>query len=116
MSNEEIGQTIGTLKGVGPKTLMCLLLFGLGREAFPVDTHILRVGKRIGFIPPDMAAPEAHRWMASLVPEGRSLSLHLHLIRFGRFVCRARRPRCESCFLKDECNAFLNRSNEPRAG
>ena len=112
MNNEAIEQTIGALKGVGPKTLACLLLFGLKREAFPVDTHILRVGKRIGFIPEKMAAPEAHRWMAPLVPKGRSLSLHLHLIRLGRTVCRARNPRCETCLLKEACTAFMGKPEE----
>lgn len=113
MSNEEIEETVGALKGVGPKTLACLLLFGLGREAFPVDTHILRVGKRIGFIPEKMEAPEAHRWMTPLVPKGRSLSLHLHLIRLGRSVCRARSPRCETCLLKEACNTFMAKPEEP---
>ena len=51
MSSEEIKKTLEGLKGIGPKTVHCLLLFGLGREAFPVDTHVLRVGKRLGFIP-----------------------------------------------------------------
>lgn len=109
ITNEGIEETMGGLKGIGPKTLHCLLLFGLGREAFPVDTHILRVGKRIGFIPRGMGAAEAHRWMAPFVPEGRSLSLHLHLIRFGRSVCQARKPRCECCFLTKECDAYTKR-------
>ena len=101
--SDEIKETIGGLKGVGPKTVHCLLLFGLGREAFPVDTHILRIGKRIGFIPEEMDAEEAHRWMAPLVPAGKSLSLHLNLIRFGRQVCKAKSPQCVTCFLAEEC-------------
>ena len=103
MDSEEIKKTIGALKGVGPKTLHCLLLFGLRREAFPVDTHIHRIGKRLGFIPERMDAEKAHEWMSPLIPKKKSLSLHLNLIRFGRSVCKARKPLCDVCFLSGEC-------------
>ena len=103
MESEDIKKTIGALKGIGPKTIHCLLLFGLGRDAFPVDTHILRIGKRLGFIPEGMDAENAHRWMGPLIPKKRSLSLHLNLIRFGRSVCKARNPACNICFLSGEC-------------
>jgi endonuclease-3 len=103
MGSEEIKKTIGSLKGIGPKTLHCLLLFGLGREAFPVDTHILRVGKRLGFLPEWMGAEKAHPWIVPFLPKGKSLSLHLNLIRFGRSVCKARDPQCNICFLTKEC-------------
>jgi endonuclease-3 len=103
MDSEEIKKTIGALKGVGPKTLHCLLLFGLRREVFPVDTHILRIGKRLGFIPERMGAEKAHLWMSLLIPKKKSLSLHLNLIRFGRSVCKARKPLCDICFLNKEC-------------
>jgi endonuclease-3 len=103
MDSEEIKKTIGPLKGVGPKTLNCLLLFGLRREAFPVDTHIHRIGRRLRFIPEWMGAEKAHERMSPLIPEKKSLSLHLNLIRFGRSVCKARNPACDVCFLSGEC-------------
>jgi endonuclease-3 len=103
MDPEEIKNTMGGLKGIGPKTVHCLLLFGLGREAFPVDTHVLRIGKRLGFIPKRMDGEEAHLWMIPLIPKGKSLSLHLNLIRFGRSVCKAKNPSCHICFFNKEC-------------
>jgi endonuclease-3 len=103
MDSEEIKKTMGALKGVGPKTLHCLLLFGLRREAFPVDTHILRIGKRLGFIPQGMGAEKAHLWMSPLIPKDKSLSLHLNLIRFGRSLCKAKNPSCDICFLTGPC-------------
>jgi len=103
MSSEEIIETLGSLKGIGPKTVHCVLLFGLEREAFPVDTHVLRVGKRLGFIPENVNAEKAHGWMAPLIPKGKSLSLHLNLIELGRSLCRANHPQCEICFLSKEC-------------
>lgn len=103
MEAEEIKTLLKGLKGIGPKTLHCLLLFGLGRDAFPVDTHILRIGKRMGFIPEEMDAERAHVWLAPLVPKGKALSLHLNLIHLGRAICKARRPRCHACLLAEEC-------------
>ena len=108
MGEEEIKQTLGELKGIGPKTVHCLLLFGLGREAFPVDTHILRVGKRLGFVPQEIDAEKAHAWMGPLVPQGKALSLHINLIRHGRSACIAKRPRCGGCFLQNECIYYLS--------
>jgi len=103
MESEEIQRVFEGQKGIGPKTVHCLLLFGLGREAFPVDTHILRIGKRLGFIPEKMDGVKAHPWMAPLVPRGKSLSFHINLIRFGRTVCKAKNPQCTDCFLAKEC-------------
>lgn len=103
MDSETIKETLGPLKGIGPKTLHCLLLFGLGRDEFPVDTHILRIGKRLGFIPERMDGKNAHAWMAPLVPDRKSLSLHINLIRFGRSICKATQPLCGQCFLRGEC-------------
>ncbi len=103
MDSEEVKKTIGSLKGIGPKTVHCLLLFGMGREAFPVDTHVLRVGKRFDFIPERMSAEKAHQWMVPLIPDKKSLSLHLNLIRFGREICKAKNPQCGICFLSKEC-------------
>lgn len=113
MSYKEIEETIGSLKGIGPKTLHCLLLFGLGREAFPIDTHILRLGKRLGFFSERMGAERAHTWIVPFLPNGRSLSLHLNLIRFGRSVCKARRPCCSICFLKNACTAVARVRSTP---
>jgi len=106
MGEEEIKETLGGLKGIGPKTVHCLLLFGLGREAFPVDTHILRVGKRLGFIPQEINAEKAHTWMIPLVPQGKALSLHINLIRHGRSICKAKEPKCADCAIRKECFYF----------
>jgi endonuclease-3 len=103
MGSGEIKNAIGHLKGIGPKTINCLLLFGLSREAFPVDTHVLRVGKRLGFIPEEIDAEKAHEWMVPLVPNRKSLSLHLNLIQFGRSICKAKNPQCNICFFTKDC-------------
>jgi len=91
------------LKGVGVKTASVVLLFACGRDVFPVDTHIHRVGTRLGLLPPRTSLEEAHRVLGEIVPEGKAYPLHLNLIRFGREVCHARRPECGRCPLWDEC-------------
>ena len=90
-------------KGVGPKTAAIVLLFSLGKPAFPVDTHILRVSSRLGLRPERMTAEVAHEHLAGLFPAEAYAAAHLNLIRLGREVCQARRPRCEVCVLNDLC-------------
>ncbi|MHC5039388.1 MAG: endonuclease III domain-containing protein [Planctomycetota bacterium] len=103
MTDREIRDLLSPLKGIGPKTLSILLLFALGREAFPVDTHCLRVLTRLAVLPPGTSATKAHTWMEVLVLRGRSFPLHLNLIRFGRERCHARSPRCRGCPLTRWC-------------
>jgi endonuclease III len=92
-----------SLPGVGPKTAACVLAFSMGRAVFPVDTHVHRVVTRLGWIPAGTTAEKAYRLLARLVPPGIRYDLHLALIRHGRTVCLARRPRCEECVLLDLC-------------
>lgn len=100
------------LEGVGPKTAAIVLVFGLGIPAFPVDTHVFRVGKRIGLIPDGMTADDAHAWMEALVPPRRYGPFHLLLVRHGREVCRARVPRCPVCPVRALCD-FYRRLRNP---
>jgi endonuclease-3 len=95
-----------TLDGVGPKTAAIVLCFAFNRPAFPVDTHIHRVGQRIGFIPAGMSAEKAHPLMEAIVPPDAYYPFHINLIQHGREMCRARRPECERCPLTDTCDYY----------
>jgi endonuclease-3 len=92
-----------SLPGVGPKTAACVLVFSMGRPAFPIDTHVHRVAARLGWIPPRTTAEQAHRILGPAVPPGIRYDLHLALITHGRTVCHAQRPRCGACVLRDRC-------------
>jgi endonuclease-3 len=92
-----------SLPGVGPKTAACVLTFALGRAAFPVDTHVRRVAIRLGWIPANATAEKTHRLLGPRVPPDIRYDLHVALISHGRKVCRAQRPRCDSCVLRDLC-------------
>jgi endonuclease-3 len=91
------------LPGVGPKTRACVLLFGCGHPAFPVDTHVHRIARRAGLVPPRASAERAHEILGAAVPAGRHLDLHLNLIRLGRELCRPGVPRCGECPIRGEC-------------
>lgn len=92
--------------GVGPKTAAIVLCFAFMRPAFPVDTHIHRVGQRIGFLPQGISADDAHPVMEAIVPPDDYFTFHINLIRLGREICQARRPRCEACPLTSYCDYF----------
>jgi len=91
------------INGVGPKTAAIVLLFAMGRPAFPVDTHIHRVTKRLGLIPESASREKAHTLLEELVPTNLYYALHLNIIAHGRQVCHARRPDCLHCILQDQC-------------
>jgi endonuclease-3 len=91
--------------GVGPKTAACVLVFSMGRPAFPIDTHVHRVTKRLGLIPNGASADAAHTLLEPAVPPELRYEFHVQLIRHGRDVCRARHPRCGDCVLLDLCPA-----------
>ena len=112
METAEAMEILLSLKGVGPKTANCVLAFGCGRDAFPVDTHILRITKRLGLIPPQMTAEKAHGLLAQLVPNGTAIPLHLNLIRYGRETCKARQPCCGSCLFPELCTLPLEQRGE----
>jgi len=94
------------LPGVGRKTASIVLCFGYGMAAFPVDTHVLRVGQRIGFLPPRISAYNAHLVMEAFVPPQDYYSFHLQLIYQGRRVCKARAPLCALCPIQQWCDFY----------
>jgi len=91
------------LPGVGRKTAACVLLFALGMRDVPVDTHVSRVGTRLGLFRPGAGFEEMHDEMLALTPRGAELELHLNLLRHGRRTCHARRPACGDCALARMC-------------
>lgn len=92
------------LPGVGRKTAACVLLFAYGRHDVPVDTHVGRVGTRLGLLRPGAGLdPELHDAMNALTPRGAALELHVNLLRHGRRTCHAQRPQCGACALRRSC-------------
>ncbi|MBN1814911.1 MAG: endonuclease III, partial [Anaerolineae bacterium] len=87
----------------GPKTAAIVLLFALGRPAFPVDTHVHRLSRRLGLIPEETSREKAHELLEEIVPPELYYVFHLNLIEHGRAVCHARNPEHERCVLREAC-------------
>ncbi len=92
-----------SLPGVGRKTAACVLLFAYGRREVPVDTHVSRVGTRLGLLRQGAPFEELHEQMLALTPPGQELELHVNLLRHGRRTCHARSPNCRDCALARMC-------------
>jgi endonuclease-3 len=91
------------LPGVGRKTAACVLLFSFGMPDVPVDTHVSRVGTRLGLFRPGAPFEELHDDMLAITPRGQELELHVNLLRHGRRTCHAQRPQCPVCPLRRMC-------------
>lgn len=103
MTPGEARDYLDDLPGVGPKTAAVLLLFNLNYPFFPVDTHVYRVGKRLGIYPIKAGVEKAHTLMDRLVPDDIKYRLHMNLIEHGRRICVARKPKCPICCLNKIC-------------
>lgn len=94
------------MRGVGPKTASIILLFTFGLPAFPVDTHVHRVSKRLGLIGTKVTADKAHEMLENIVEPAAYYAFHVNLIRHGREVCQAREPKCHICMVQEHCDYF----------
>jgi endonuclease-3 len=102
---ERARQELVELPGVGRKTAACVLLFSFGMPDVPVDTHVYRVGTRLGLFRPKASFEEAHDEMLRLVGDDadEAYEVHVGLIRHGRRTCTARNPDCDNCPLLSLC-------------
>jgi endonuclease-3 len=112
MGVEAAREALCALPGVGRKTAACVLLFAYGMRDVPVDTHVSRVGTRLGLLRPGAPFEELHEAMLELTPRGQEHELHVNLLRHGRRTCQAQRPKCPECDLRRMCPY----ANDPNAG
>jgi endonuclease-3 len=103
---EEGKKWLTAIKGVGPKTASIILLFTFGLPAFPVDTHVHRVSRRLGLIGPKVTADKAHEILENIGEPDEYYAFHVNLIRHGRQICKARTPKCHICPLQAHCDYF----------
>jgi endonuclease III len=94
---------LNQLPGVGPKTAACTMLFGLGLPQFPVDVHIQRIVKRVGWISGKVDLAELQQLLLHQIPPELHADLHILLLNLGRQYCRPHNPDCNHCPLYNEC-------------
>lgn len=95
-----------TLPGVGRKTANVVMAVAFHRPAMPVDTHVFRVSNRIGLVNNTKTPLETERQLVRNIPAEILSTAHHWLILHGRYVCLARKPKCEECGLKQWCKFF----------
>ncbi|MEM1595853.1 MAG: endonuclease III [Desulfurococcaceae archaeon] len=105
---EEARRYLMDLPGIGSKTADVVLLMKYGVPTFPVDTHIMRITIRLGFVKNKNYEACRRFWMMNTSPD-HYLHLHLLLITHGRRTCKARSPECLHCVIRDHCEWYLGR-------
>lgn len=103
MSDDEAIAYLTSFGGVGVKTAACVLCFSLRRPVLPIDTHVLRIARRFGWIAPGCTATRAHRLVEARVDPEDRFAVHMLLITLGRTSCNARAPDCTNCPLERIC-------------
>jgi len=91
------------LPGVGVKTAKCVMMYSLGREVLPVDTHVWRVARRLGLVSGAVPYARVHGALEAVVAPGDRYAFHVNAISHGRAVCTALRPKCRTCPLRRFC-------------
>lgn len=104
LDDVEVAEILGDFGGVGPKTVAFVMMWALGRDVFPMDTHVFRILRRVGLLSAQLGDEAAHRAMLALVPAGSRFEAHMVLVEHGRKVCGARSPRCGACVIRHLCD------------
>lgn len=98
------------LPGVGRKTANVVLSMAFGQPTMAVDTHIFRLGNRMG-LAPGKTPDQVEQKLLKTIPEPYLYHAHHWLILHGRYVCKARKPECERCIISDLCKSPEKRVN-----
>jgi endonuclease III len=126
MDTKEAEGFLMSLHGIGVKMAKCVLMYSAGREVFPVDTHCLRVGARLGWLS-SASRKRSRKHMQSIedaVPAELRKVLHVRLVQHGRRMCTMNSPACHACVLNDLCeyaqqeelaSSGSNPAGDPRA-
>lgn len=99
-------ELLQTLPGVGRKTANVVVAVAFNRPAMPVDTHVFRVSHRIGLVTNAKTPLETEKQLVKNIPATILSTAHHWLILHGRYVCMARKPKCEECGISAYCKYF----------
>jgi len=94
---------LASLRGVGPKSAYCIMMYSLGKDVFPVDTHVNRICQRLGIIEEGLDHKKGQELLAEMFPKRLRYSLHVNMLSHGRKVCLTRKPKCDICIISGFC-------------
>ena len=106
-SANESEKYLCSLPGVSKKVAKCILMYTLGAQVLPVDVHVYRITKRLGWATKNRA-DQCHEQLEELIPPDRRYNLHVDCIVHGRTVCRTRQPLCDACCIRRYCEYSNN--------
>lgn len=110
--NGEVPNTLDelmSLSGVGYKTASVVLVEGFKIPAFPVDTHISRISKRVGLVKESLDPTEISYSLMKLYDKSLYHKLHHQMIYLGRYTCKSQKPNCDECLMKEFCKYYKNK-------
>ncbi|MCD6179187.1 MAG: endonuclease III [Bacteroidales bacterium] len=99
------------MPGVGRKTANVIASVIFNKPAMAVDTHVFRLAARLGLTYNAKTPLETEKQLVKYIPEEKLAIAHHWLILHGRYVCLARKPKCESCGLKEYCKFYTDRKS-----
>ena len=99
-----------TLSGVGRKTINVFLSEYYKVPTIAVDTHVERVSKRLGLAPTNATVIDVEKILNNTIPKDKWIKTHHSLIFFGRYHCKAIKPNCKTCKLKELCKYFKEKN------
>lgn len=103
-------EELTTLKGVGRKTANVVIGVAFGGQTIAVDTHVHRVSKRLGLTSESSSPTKCEKDLLKIVPTNRRTKFHHQAIWFGRLTCKAIKPMCENCKLKNICKYYKRKN------
>jgi endonuclease III len=106
MDDERLERYLTGLPGIGLKSARCVMMYSLGRQVFPVDTHCRRVLSRIGVIRSRRLTDRVQNEIQGEIPSRLRYDLHVDLVAHGRAVCKSGTPLCDECRLKSHCDFY----------
>lgn len=120
LGDDDCEAFLTSLPGVGKKVARCVMMYSLGREVFPVDTHCWRIARRLGWVRPTQkdghCAPRDMDRLQEKIPSALRFSLHVNFVSLGRDFCKAGTPDCGRCPIAAHCPTGKRRRLKIPAG
>lgn len=103
MTHRDAFDYLVSLPGVGPKSALCVMMYSLDHDTFPVDVNVHRIARRLGALRKGLKHYEAQKVLPRMIPAGTGKELHIGMVVHGRSICTPHRPACERCPIRGYC-------------